>query len=125
MRTMERRILLQNVDQKWMDHIDNMEELRQGIYLRSYAQHNPVVEYRIEGFEMFDAMVASIREDTVRMLLTMQVRFAPKSQAVQLDPNDNVAAAETPTAPRPVRPKRAASRSPRCSRRCSPVPPRA
>ena len=94
MRTMERRILLQNVDQKWMDHIDNMEELRQGIYLRSYAQHNPVVEYRIEGFEMFDAMVASIREDTVRMLLTMQVRFAPKSQAVQLDPNDNVAAAE-------------------------------
>ncbi len=94
MRTMERRILLQNVDQKWMDHIDNMEELRQGIYLRSYAQHNPVVEYRIEGFEMFDAMVASIREDTVRMLLTMQVRFAPKSQAVQLDPTDNVAVAE-------------------------------
>ena len=94
MRTMERRILLQNVDSKWMDHIDNMDELRQGIYLRSYAQHNPVVEYRIEGFEMFDAMVAAIREDTVRMLLTMQVRFAPRSQAVQLDPNDMVEAAE-------------------------------
>ena len=94
MRTMERRILLQNVDQKWMDHIDNMDELRQGIYLRSYAQHNPVVEYRIEGFEMFDAMVAAIREDTVRMLLTMQVKFAPRSQAVQLDPNENIAVAE-------------------------------
>ena len=91
---MERRILLQNVDQKWMDHIDDMDELRQGIYLRSYAQHNPVVEYRIEGFEMFDAMVAAIREDTVRMLLTMQVKFAPRSQAVQLDPNENIAVAE-------------------------------
>ena len=88
MREIERRVLLQNVDQKWMDHIDNMEELRKGIYLRSYAQHDPVVEYRIEGFEMFDAMVAAIREDTFRILLTFQARFAPAEQAVRLSPTD-------------------------------------
>ena len=89
MREIERRVLLQNVDQKWMDHIDNMEELRKGIYLRSYAQHDPVVEYRIEGFEMFDAMVAAIREDTIRFLLTFQARFAPAEQAVRLSPEDS------------------------------------
>ena len=61
MREVERICLLRNVDLKWMDHIDNMDQLRQGIALRSYGQKDPVVEYRIEGFEMFDAMVESIR----------------------------------------------------------------
>ena len=89
-------MLLQNVDQKWMNHIDDMDELRKGIYLRSYAQHDPVVEYRLEGFEMFDAMVASIREDTFRFLLTFQARFAPAEQAVRLSPADSdLFAAET------------------------------
>lgn len=74
MREMERVILLKNVDTKWMDHIDAMTELKQGIYLRSYGQRDPVVEYRLEGFEMFDAMIASIREDTVKMLYLFQVR---------------------------------------------------
>ena len=74
MREMERVILLRNVDVKWMDHIDAMSELKQGIYLRSYGQKDPVVEYRLEGFEMFDAMVAAIREDTVKMLFTFQLR---------------------------------------------------
>ncbi|MCI8600743.1 MAG: preprotein translocase subunit SecA [Oscillospiraceae bacterium] len=95
-REIERRVLLQNVDQKWMNHIDDMDELRKGIYLRSYAQHDPVVEYRLEGFEMFDAMVASIREDTFRFLLTFQARFAPAEQAVRLSPADSdLFAAET------------------------------
>ena len=74
MREVERVVLLRNVDSKWMDHIDAMEELRKGIYLRSYAQRDPVVEYRIEGFDMFDEMVAAIREDTVKMLLTVRLR---------------------------------------------------
>ncbi len=74
MREVERVILLKNVDRYWMDHIDNMDELKKGIYLRSYGQHDPVVEYRMEGFDMFDEMVASIREDTVRMLLTIRPR---------------------------------------------------
>ncbi len=76
MRELERAVLLRNVDTKWMDHIDAMDELRRGIYLRGMAQRDPVVEYRIEGFEMFDAMVDSIREDTTKMLLTVEIRRA-------------------------------------------------
>lgn len=74
MRELERVILLKVVDTKWMAHIDDMEELKKGIGLRSYGQKNPVIEYRFEGFEMFDAMVESIREDTIHMLLTVRVR---------------------------------------------------
>ena len=70
-REMERVYLLKNVDTHWMDHIDNMDQLKSGIRLRSYGQHDPVVEYRIEGFDMFDEMIESIREDTVKMMLVM------------------------------------------------------
>ena len=85
MRELERICLLKNVDAKWMDHIDNMDQLKQGMSLRSYGQHDPIVEYRIEGFAMFDEMVASIREDAVHMLLTIEVRqpnVAPKREQV-------------------------------------------
>ena len=75
MREIERICLLKVVDTKWMDHIDAMEELKRGIYLRSYAQRDPVVEYRIEGFAMFDEMIAAIREDTARLVLTVKVRI--------------------------------------------------
>ena len=74
LRELERVILLKVVDLKWMAHIDDMEELRRGIGLRAFAQKNPVVEYRYEGFEMFDAMIESIREDTVRLLFTIQIK---------------------------------------------------
>ncbi|MEG1631337.1 MAG: preprotein translocase subunit SecA [Hydrogenoanaerobacterium sp.] len=74
MRELERVILLKNVDRHWIDHIDAMDDLRKGIYLRSYAQKDPVVEYRIEGFDMFDQMIESIRENTVKMMMTVQVR---------------------------------------------------
>ncbi len=73
-REIERMVLLRNVDRKWMDHIDDMEALKQGIGLRGLAQRDPVVEYRMEGFEMFDAMISSIREDTIKMFLTVKVR---------------------------------------------------
>ena len=73
MRELERVILLKTVDTKWMDHIDAMEELQKGIHLRAYGQHDPVVEYRTEGFDMFDEMISSIREDTSRLVLTFQI----------------------------------------------------
>ena len=82
MRELERVALLRNVDLKWMDHIDAMSDLKQGIYLRSYAQHDPVVEYRIEGFDMFDQMIDAIREDTVKMLMTVRVKAAPQREQV-------------------------------------------
>lgn len=84
MRELERVVLLRNVDSKWMDHIDAMEELRQGISLRSYGQRDPVVEYRIEGFDMFDEMIASIREDTIKMMLTVQIRTEEEPQREQV-----------------------------------------
>lgn len=84
MREVERVVLLRIVDTKWMQHIDDMEELKRGMYLRSYAQRDPVVEYRIEGFDMFDAMIASIREDTVKLMFTIQLRTneEPKREQV-------------------------------------------
>ena len=70
-REMERVYLLKSVDTYWMDHIDNMDQLKSGIRLRSYGQKDPVVEYRLEGFDMFDEMIESIREDTVKLMLVM------------------------------------------------------
>ena len=84
MRELERVVLLKVVDTKWMAHIDDMNELKKGIGLRAYGQQNPVVEYRYEGFQMYDEMVASIQEDTIRMLLTvrLQKNEAPQREQV-------------------------------------------
>ena len=97
MREVERVVLLKNVDMKWMDHIDAMDELKKGIYLRSMGQRDPVVEYRFEGFAMFDEMIASIREDTVRMILTVHIRReeAPKREQV-MKPEAENAGSNTP-----------------------------
>ncbi len=84
MREVERICLLKVVDRHWMDHIDAMEELKRGIYLRSYGQKDPVVEYRFEGFAMFDEMIAAIREETVRMVLTVPVRVQRPLQREQV-----------------------------------------
>ena len=73
MREIERVMLLRSVDSHWMDHIDAMDELRNGIGLRAYGQHNPVVDYRNEGYDMFNAMTESIREDTAKMVLCVKV----------------------------------------------------
>lgn len=83
MREIERVYLLKNVDRYWMDHIDAMEELKRGIRLRAYGQHDPVVEYRFEGFDMFDAMIESIREDTVKMLLVIPKKIHAKMEEQQ------------------------------------------
>ena len=74
MREMERVYLLKSVDTYWMEHIDNMEQLKQGIRLRAYGQRDPVVEYRLEGFDMFDEMIESIRQDTTKLILVAPKR---------------------------------------------------
>ncbi len=74
MRELERVIMLRVVDEFWMDHLDNMTELRQGIGLRAYGQSDPVVEYKREGYEMFEEMVAAIQEETVRRLFLVRVK---------------------------------------------------
>ncbi len=84
MRELERVILLRNVDGKWMDHIDAMTELRNGIGLRAYGQYDPVVEYKREGFDMFDAMIDAIREDTVRTIYLAQVRTREEPKREQV-----------------------------------------
>ncbi len=72
-REIERVILLKVIDRKWMDHIDDMEQLRQGVGLQAYGQRDPLVEYKMSGYEMFDAMTENIKEDTVRLLLHVKV----------------------------------------------------
>jgi len=84
MRELERVVLLRNVDENWMEHIDAMSELRRGIGLRAYAQHDPLVAYTNEGYEMYVDMNNTIRENTVRMIFTMRIHGAdaPKREAV-------------------------------------------
>ena len=77
MREIERIVLLKSIDSHWKDHIDAMDQLRQGISLRSYGNRNPVQEYQVEGFEMFDEMIEGIRGDTVRGLAYLNVRREP------------------------------------------------
>ena len=72
-RELERVILLKVIDRKWMDHIDDMDQLRQGIGLQAYGQRDPVVEYKMSGFDMFNGLIQNIREDTVRLLMHVKV----------------------------------------------------
>ena len=77
LRELERVVMLKIVDQKWMDHIDNMDELKKGIGLQGYGQKDPVVQYRLEGTEMFDAMVEDIRMDVAKILLNIRKKEGP------------------------------------------------
>ena len=77
LRELERVVMLKIVDQKWMDHIDNMDELKKGIGLRGYGQKDPVVQYRLEGTEMFDDMIEDIRIDVVKILLNIRKKEGP------------------------------------------------
>ena len=72
-RELERVVLLKVIDRKWMDHIDDMDQLRQGIGLQAYAQRDPLVEYKMSGFDMFDNMIANIQEETVRLLYHVRI----------------------------------------------------
>ena len=81
-RELERVVLLKVIDRRWMDHIDDMDQLRQGIGLQAYGQRDPLVEYKMSGFDMFDSMIASIQEDTVRLLY--HVRMEEKVEREQV-----------------------------------------
>ncbi|MDE7231197.1 MAG: preprotein translocase subunit SecA [Oscillospiraceae bacterium] len=96
LREIERVCLLKVVDKHWMDHIDAMDELKNGIGLRGYAQRNPVEEYRREGFIMFDEMIATIREETVRLALTIPVKMKPIEREQVMKPDAPNAGANVP-----------------------------
>ena len=98
-REIERVVLLKVVDTKWMAHIDDMDELKRGISLRSFGQKDPVIEYRYEGFDMFDAMVESIQEDTVRMLLTLRIQRRNEDNQVVAPQREQVAKPAEANAP--------------------------
>jgi len=100
LRELERVVMLKVVDNKWMNHIDNMEELKNGIGLRAYGQKDPVVQYRMEGFDMFDQMVADIKLDVVKMMLHIQRKEnAVREQTVRITGAgfENAPGAETVT----------------------------
>ena len=82
MREMERVVLLKVVDRKWMDNIDDMDQLRQGIGLQSYGSRDPLVEYKMAGYDMFNDMTDSIKEDTSRLI--MHVRIEEKAEREQV-----------------------------------------
>ena len=109
MREMERVMLLRSVDTNWMDHIDNMDQLRQGIGLRAYGQHDPVVEYRNDSYDMFSAMTDTIREQTAKLVLTVRIK---KNEEVKREK----VAEETSTGDKPltVRGKGAVSKNAPC-----------
>ena len=81
-RELERVFLLKTIDRKWMNHIDDMEQLRQGIGLQAYGQRDPLVEYKMSGYEMFEAMTGSIQEDTVRILMHIKVEEKAEREEV-------------------------------------------
>ncbi len=73
--------MLRSVDSAWMEHIDNMDQLKQGINLRAYGQNDPVIEYTKDGFDLFDDMVMRIQEDTVKYLYHLNIQMKPKEEA--------------------------------------------
>lgn len=88
-RELERVILLKVIDRKWMDHIDDMDQLRQGIGLQAYGQRDPLVEYKMSGFDMFDSMTESIQEDTVRLLFHIRVEQKVEREQVAKETGTN------------------------------------
>ncbi|TPE66448.1 preprotein translocase subunit SecA [Halalkalibacterium halodurans] len=116
MREFEKVIMLRTVDRKWMNHIDQMDQLRQGIHLRAYGQNDPLREYRFEGFEMFEAMVASIEEEVAMYVMKAQVQQnlqrekVAEGQAVQPRPTDGDSKAKR----QPVRKKETVGRNEPC-----------
>src|SRR5699024_3308446 len=85
MREFEKVILLRTVDSKWMDHIDQMDQLRQGIHLRTYGQNDPLGEYEIDGFNMFEAMIDNVEEEVAKYVMKAQIQENLEREAVVKD----------------------------------------
>ena len=107
MRELERAILLRAVDTRWMDHIDAMDQLRDGIGLRAYAQRDPVNEYKMESYDMFEEMVRLIREDTVRRLYLLRIERTPERRAAAKPVQEIRNAGPVPTKDAPRTPVKA------------------
>ena len=104
MRELERVVMLRVVDEYWMDNIDAMDDLKQGIGLRAYAQHDPVIAYKEEGFQMFEAMIQAIREETVRRMFLVQIRTNQEVKREKVAKETGTAAAtQTVVKKQPVR----------------------
>ena len=80
LREIERLVLLKVVDSKWMDHLDAMDQLRQGIHLRAYGQRDPLIEYKFESYDMFNQMIEEIQSDTVRLVYRARVMEKPEER---------------------------------------------
>ena len=106
MRELERVVMLRVVDEYWMDNIDAMDDLKQGIGLRAYGQHDPVIAYKEEGYEMFQAMITAIREETVRRLFLVQIRPQQEVKRVRVAKETGTGAAtKTEVKKAPIRNK--------------------
>ena len=103
MRELERVVMLRVVDEYWMDNIDAMDELKQGIGLRAYGQHDPVIAYKAEGYEMFQAMVNAIREETVRRMFLVQLRPTQEVKRQKVAKEISTGAADKTLKSQPVR----------------------
>ena len=104
MRELERVVMLRVVDEYWMDNIDAMDDLKQGIHLRSYASHDPVIAYKEEGFAMFEAMIQAIREETIRRMFLVQLRTNQEVKREKVAKETGTAAAtKTVVKKQPVR----------------------
>ena len=105
MRELERVVMLRVVDEYWMDNIDAMDDLKQGIGLRAYGQHDPVVAYKEEGFQMFEAMIAAIREETIRRIFLVQLRPTQELKRQKVAKETGTSAQDTSVKKQPVRNK--------------------
>ena len=104
MRELERVVMLRVVDEYWMDNIDAMDDLKQGIGLRAYGQHDPVIAYKEEGYEMFQAMIQAIREETIRRLFLIQIRPQQEIRREKVaKETGTTAAGQSQVKPAPVR----------------------
>ncbi|MBQ7817785.1 MAG: preprotein translocase subunit SecA [Oscillospiraceae bacterium] len=103
MRELERVIMLRVVDEYWMDNIDAMDDLKQGIGLRAYGQHDPVIAYKEEGFQMFQAMITAIREETVRRLFTAQIQPRQEVKRVKVAKETGTSAPDKTVKKQPIR----------------------
>ena len=103
MRELERVVMLRVVDEYWMDNIDAMDDLKQGITLRAYGQHDPVIAYKEEGFQMFEAMVEAIREETVKRMFMVQLRPQQEIKRQRVAKELSISAPDKTVKKQPVR----------------------
>ena len=103
MRELERVVMLRVVDEHWMDNIDAMDDLKQGIGLRAYGQHDPVIAYKEEGYQLFEAMITAIREETIRRLFLVQLRTNQEVKRQKVAQETGTSAPDKSVKKQPVR----------------------